>query len=273
MTSIEKHPVDWAGVWRSMTEEVARKSTVEYWNSRAADYNDYILSSGFDHGRSALRIIQEEGILIKNDKALDIAAGPGSLSIPLAEAGFNVTALEPSDTMGEYLVENAFRKGLDSIELVLSTWQDVDISPWRDSFDLVICSQALWHFPDLMDQVVRMEEVSRGWCGVLLGVDDEPEFADLYRALGLRDEEPDRFLIFFNLLYSHGRFADVRTFQTVMKRSKGSAFSMWEKCAEKFGTLSAADKKNISNHIERCTVDGLYTTTNTMALIWWPVNA
>jgi SAM-dependent methyltransferase len=95
---------------------------------------------------------------------LDIASGPGALTIPFAERVKSVIAVEPAAQMAAELMENARRSGLSNIMVIPKTWQEVPVADYKKRFDLVTCCHALWQFPHLLEQVRRMEFVSRGYC-------------------------------------------------------------------------------------------------------------
>lgn len=69
----------------------------------------------------------------KDTKIIDYGAGTGRLAIPLAELGFDVTAVEPSASMIEKLLEKS--KEL-SIQTIQAKMEDVDT---QDEFDLALC--------------------------------------------------------------------------------------------------------------------------------------
>jgi 16S rRNA G527 N7-methylase RsmG len=63
-----------------------------------------------------------------------------------------VTAVEPAVEMCRHLRINADEKGLKNVEVINRRWQDVDDAQVQGEFDLCICSQALWQFPDIVRQ-------------------------------------------------------------------------------------------------------------------------
>ncbi|HHL40602.1 MAG TPA: class I SAM-dependent methyltransferase [Deltaproteobacteria bacterium] len=67
---------------------------------------------------------------------LDVGAGCGALCLALAEAGFEVTALEPAPAMYEILVEEKERRGLDGLETVRGAWGEIDAG----GYDVIVCA-------------------------------------------------------------------------------------------------------------------------------------
>jgi ubiquinone/menaquinone biosynthesis C-methylase UbiE len=92
-------------------EQTSQISSPEYWSRRAEDYNDYIRTSNFDHGYKIKELLMSEGVLAADMDVLDIAAGPGSITIPFAGVARKVTAVEPAVEMCRHLRINADEKG------------------------------------------------------------------------------------------------------------------------------------------------------------------
>ncbi|MGC9046296.1 MAG: class I SAM-dependent methyltransferase [Thermodesulfovibrio sp.] len=78
-------------------------------------------------------------------KILDIGAGDGVLAFPLIKIGNYVTALEPSQTMQEYLYENSFNHGV-KLKIEPRRFEDLESSELRE-FDLALACNSL-HLTD-----------------------------------------------------------------------------------------------------------------------------
>ena len=94
-----------------------------------------------------MSMLKEAGALINGAKVLDIGAGPGNWTIPMAEAGAVVTALEPSVEMIKELKRRAEEKEVSYlVDIVQKIWQEVNIETafkdglFKDKFDLVFAS-------------------------------------------------------------------------------------------------------------------------------------
>jgi SAM-dependent methyltransferase len=106
-------------------------------------------------------------------KVLDIGAGPGTLTVPLAQKGYRVTAVEPAAGMLVVLNENI--RGLPAVERVVAKpWEAVipaqDLWP---PYDLTVCAFALG-MHDLRAALTLMQQVTHGWAVLYWHVDDQP---------------------------------------------------------------------------------------------------
>src|SRR5262249_45833302 len=60
---------------------------------------------------------------------LDVGAGAGRFALPLALRCKQVTAVEPSPSMGETLRHLAAEVGIDNVTLVASPWDEAEVQP------------------------------------------------------------------------------------------------------------------------------------------------
>ncbi len=263
--------IDWEKVWAEKAEETKRVTNVEYWNRRAEDYNDYIRTSNYEHGREIRRVFEREGILNQEFEVLDIAAGPGSVTIPFAEVVKRVISIEPSEEMRKRLADNAMEHGLNNVEILAKRWEDTDVRLYHKCFDIVICCHALWHFPNVMTQIIKMAEACRGYCCIGEGVGAWGSVYGMYKKLGIDSHSFDYFIHLYNILYQNGIVTNVRIVDTVMRRSVESGIRMWELVLSKYRKPTEEDRKLIREHVMAHSRDGVYERRSKMGIIWWKV--
>jgi protein-L-isoaspartate O-methyltransferase len=149
------------------------------WYERANDRSDYAVT--------ILDVVAD--LLERCDSALDVGAGFGALTVPLARRLSRVTALEPAPAMARALERAAERHGLRNLVVVEAGWDSTRIVP----HDLVVCA----HVGPLLgrDSTFLSDVLRVAGRGVLLVRDAPAEgedkffFTELYpRLLGQRYE-------------------------------------------------------------------------------------
>jgi len=104
---------------------------------------------------------QMEGIEIpEGGKVLDIGAGPGTLAIPMAKMGCQVTAVEPSAAMREVMMRCQERMKVRGIQVLAMQWEDVNPGDLEE-YDLVIASFSL-SMVDIGAAIDKINRVSGG---------------------------------------------------------------------------------------------------------------
>lgn len=259
--------IDWKSVWKESVDESSRVSTTGYWNSRADDYSRMVNTSDCNHGRKILDLFHMQGIVRSDWDVLDIASGPGALTLPFAERVRSVMAIEPAPQMAACLMENAGNHNLNNIWVLPKTWQDVNISDYKKRFDMVTCCHALWQFPDLLEQVRRMESVSRGYCCLAHGVDTSER--ELKERVGAPVEGTDQFITLFNYLNDAGIYPNVNILDYSLMWPAVAAIASKERFVEKYRPLTDTDREIIREYISQHTADGIYRIPGRMGVFWW----
>ncbi|MEC0184213.1 class I SAM-dependent methyltransferase [Paenibacillus peoriae] len=86
--------------------------------------------------------LEGQGIRFENASVLDIGAASGVFSVPFAERGARVTAIETSPPLVELLQENISKFAEDQVKIVHEPFEDIDVRAkgWNQAFDLVFVS-------------------------------------------------------------------------------------------------------------------------------------
>jgi SAM-dependent methyltransferase len=164
-------PAFWGKIWneaRKGSLQARRwcgEGPLEYWNRLAGRFER---PSGQEHtGRRVDRVLtwlEQRGVLRPGMKVLDIGAGTGAFTIPLARRTMMVTALEPAPAMLSALRRRVKAEGLANVDFLDWEWEKIDpaAAGLLGRFDLVFASLT----PGVadMDALMKMMACSRGWC-------------------------------------------------------------------------------------------------------------
>ncbi len=265
--------IRWDNLWENSIREMATRTSVDYWEKRAADYTDMVRNSRFEHGEKICSFCHKQGIFSPDSQVLDIGSGPGALTIPFARSARQVTAIEPAFQMIQELERNARNENLMNITSIQSTWQNIDISGYEKRYDLVLCCHSLWHFPDILQQVKRMHQASRGCCVIAGGFGSDADTVDLYSRLGVSEPEFDQFHTLFNLFNQHDMPPNVEVIPYTTRRSKESILTAMELVVQKYHPVTEEDRSIISEYVLSRLVDDMYSGSGLMGLMWWKVGS
>ena len=186
--------IDWLGLWRELvTRKLHPKSEklVERYKAHGQKQKE--------RPDSLLDFILK-GVDV-NDTAIDIGAGTGRWTIPMAKKIKRVTAIEPTSGMAEMLKENLDNAHLMNVKILDQSWEDVNPS----MHDIVVCAHGMYASIDLAAFVRKMEHCSRKRCYMAMRLPPaDGILSELsLKIYGSRHDSPDA-VIAFNALYTMG---------------------------------------------------------------------
>ena len=96
------------------------------------------------------RLIQQ---IKPHHTVIDVGAGAGRLSLPLALQCRHVTAIEPSPRMSSALTEQAAEYDISNVSLVQAGWEEAEVDP----ADIVLCVHVIYTIRDIERFVRKLE--------------------------------------------------------------------------------------------------------------------
>lgn len=178
-----------------------------FWTSRRARwFNQAVQISDFP----AQTLKALEPVLVGCRSVLDVGAGVGALTLPLARSVEAVTAMEPSPAMLEALRENLAHAHLRNVTCIPAAWGKTDVPP----HDLILVANVSPIFTDLLGFLTTAEPLARRAIALVQNVGPGTEkfyFGELYPLLlGRPCLGRDDYLKTVTLLHSLGIYADVQ---------------------------------------------------------------
>lgn len=108
--------------------------------------------------------LQGQGVRFEDASVLDIGAASGVFSVPFADRGARVMAVETSPLLIELLVENIAKVNEDQVKIVSEKFENIDVQArgWSKTFDLVFVSMC----PVIhnWDSVKKILQCARKFC-------------------------------------------------------------------------------------------------------------
>ncbi len=269
----------WNKAWQQARENSLLKTTQEVkplsWNEFYNKVSDIWLDmhgSRRSIGKSVTALFTAEGIVGEGSSVLDLGCGSGMLSIPMAENGINVTALDQSEGMLAALESEARRRSLGNIDIHLSSWTEY---PHFRKHDLVIAA----FFPPALDPqgLQCLEKWTKGYCSLVLRA-GEDTFAirrELWQKI-MEKPLPSRdyqIPCLLNYLLASGRKPNLKyiSWPESLSLPLESVIRYYKSYFAIFLPKDAAVEKTIRKVLENMTYEGKVEASGrvNIAIIWW----
>lgn len=207
---------------------------------------------------------------------IDVGAGCGALAIPLARAGKEVTAIEPSPHMAGLLKEDAEKEGL-KINCINSTWEDVAENDCVEGFDAVICANVPGLLKDGEAFLRRADRVARKAVFLITGADpsaDKFYYKELFPLIfGKEFTAREDYLKTYKKLHSMGIFANVEIIKYNFDQPFDDIEEALEFWKEYMGIVTEEHDEKLKNFLKtklKKTESGLLAEFHKKsAVIWW----
>ena len=252
----------------------------EFWNKRSENY-----ANNIDKGKrkkktdEILKFLEESGFNPEGSRVLDIGCGPGTLSLPLARLGAEVTSLDISSGMLDRLRDVVKKESLP-VEVIECSWwtADIDELGFRNEYDLVIASMT----PGIrdVDHFDTMMACSKNLCyySNFLRRGEDKAHRDIRNSiLGENSANNMNGLIYpFMYLYLSGYKPSVR-----INHSEWNEETDWKEAADRaiefIGRGRDFDdetKEKIRDYYQNASVDGIYRSESDVytGMMVWEVN-
>lgn len=202
---------------QSMSSASFKGQGAGFWDTWARSLPSKREHSGYTE--QVLRLIQCE----ENDTVLDVGAGTGALSLPLARRARLVTALDHSATMLEILAKNAAEDHLDNIKLLQLDWTKAKLGVDFPQHDIVLVSRSLPAGEDILQCLDLINRAAGKWCYITWRADGNSQLEEnLCARLGLPYHPFPDYTIIRDIILSLGITPHVEIFATNGKRFYGS---------------------------------------------------
>lgn len=161
----------WEKAWREQSEHAQNKMKMAgIQSSNAFDHKAKIFNeqsfneSGKKRTSRIINWIEGQGVQFNNASVLDIGAASGVFSVPFADRGAKVTAVESSLPLVELLKENVAKLNQSRVTIVPEPFENIDVVArgWKNNFDLVFASMC----PVILDweSVEKLLFCAREYC-------------------------------------------------------------------------------------------------------------
>jgi SAM-dependent methyltransferase len=262
--------IDWDLLWKNARRQKSRKSKkAEDWNKDASAFA--ARTSDSPYASLVLSRLPLESTMT----ILDIGAGPGTLTLPLAEHVAAITAIDFSSQMLSILTERARQTGLTNIHAVNSSWEDDWNKHGIGIHDLAIASRSLG-VEDLAGALQKLNNYAGRYVFITDRISPTPFDPDAFKAIGRPFDSGPDYIYTVNILYSMGIHPCIEILQLerdLLFRDMEEALASY---TWMFNDLDRKEQKRLLNYLssQQITTDqeGIIIRRKfppRWALIWW----
>lgn len=273
--------IDWEREWNAVRAgsmlskcRVGDKGFSGYFDNTAEEYLSQVKAHE-DFYHSIVDHLADGGFLREGDDVLDIACGPGTYTLSMAEKAKTVAALDPAGGMLAVVMRESAASGLSNVRSIKSTWEDYDD---KENFDLVFTALS----PGIKGpaELMKMERFSRrSCCYITFGESGSnnklgDELWEL--VMGEKKKNNDFNVTYpFNLLHSRGRKPNVRFFEqpATVREPVEEVIKSNVEWLGMFTQMDGAKVEKVRDHVNARSTDGYYERDAKISLValYWDV--
>lgn len=188
----------------------------KFWDKRAKKYPLPYDESVYPRTLSILEKIKKVGCSFKDKYVLEIGAGTGVYTLPIAKEAKKVVAVDPSHEMLKILTQQTIIHYVENIEIYKNFWFEIDIDKlgFRKNFDIVI--SAMTPAIKTLEDIVKMESCSKKWC-IYIGWGRKRENkikSEIFKLHGVELKPPSGVLMTQKILNEIGREPLIEFYET-----------------------------------------------------------
>ncbi|MCD8316519.1 MAG: methyltransferase domain-containing protein [Eggerthellaceae bacterium] len=272
--------IDWAAMFSVHRPSYEKdppgsEASKQMWDSRAPSFSHKPKRSDYIDKLQGLMDLKD------GESVFDMGCGPGTLSVPLAQQGHEVIAVDFSPQMLAELAASAENAGVaDRIHVFERSWQqDWNGLPEAD----VSISSRSFVVNDLEDGLLKLESKAKRRAYLSTGAGDLP-YRDhrIFKAYGRPEDSfmvPSDLAIIVNWLFAHGRLPEISYIEFEGDWHRGTREERVESIRRGHEPKDEREESILTDYLEEHIVEspdgsgfGLdYPRLNRWALISWDV--
>ncbi len=254
--------LDWLELWRELVQSPRAPD-----NDRIKRYREHA-RRGWHRPDPLLDFVLES--VDQTTSVLDIGAGDGRWSIPLARKARSVTAVEPDGDMRELLQDN-LKRGGENVRIITGAWEEAE----TNVHDIAVCAHAIYSSPDFSLFIRKMEQHARKACYLAMRLPPvDGVISELTRSVYGRAHDSVNAVVAYNALYALGIYANVVVEDEILRWTNTTQEEALKR-AKRHLRLESSDQYDvlIRETLKRrlTAVDGEMVWPDGMrsALLWW----
>ncbi|MGD6852046.1 MAG: class I SAM-dependent methyltransferase [Candidatus Bathyarchaeia archaeon] len=259
--------VDWLQLRQNLLLSTQRIELYNpsYWDKEATVVNENMVQWA-ELTEKQLKMLP----LSSEDRVLDVGAGTGRMTLPMAKRAKQVTALESSQKMLAILRENAQKQHIHNIGYINESLEQLNVN---NSYDWVVASFSLFMY-NIESALAKMNGLASR--GVYLFLSASPWMdIELQKAVNEGLNVWSDFIFIYNILYDNGIPANVEIWDYQLKQNFADLESAVSKLSQTY-RIPASNTDKLRGYLKTKIVEEngklFYNRERKAATIWWTTN-
>lgn len=205
---INETSTDFAALWRYYKQQdshgrVAAEVDLSFWEKAAPDYDR-------THPVYPNVLAVLDSLIHQDNIVLDVGAGTGRFTLPLAQRARQVTALDHSAAMLKILGRKKKDLVQNNITVLETAWETACVAP----HDVVLAAWSLYRQVDILAAMQKLIKTTDQTLIIIESDDDDPQYPHHQLIAEIWEQPPkqtlSKYLLFLGVLWQLGLQADVR---------------------------------------------------------------
>ncbi|MGL1930768.1 MAG: methyltransferase domain-containing protein [Desulfotalea sp.] len=241
--------IDWQNLHSSCRSQKAWKSkTASDWDKKAHSFSVNTKQSEYT------RLFINNLNLDTNDTILDVGAGSGALSHPLAQMGHDITAIDYSKGMLAELETGSKHYNIDNIKTIICAWED----DWQKhgvfEHDIAIASRSLG-VKNLQQALIKLNNIAKKRVFLTDRMNPSPFDSLAFQRIGRPFQAGPDYIFTINMLYSIGIQAEMKIIEFDHLQKYTDLDTAVTRYSWMFTNLTATEKAKLADYLTSCTVE------------------
>ena len=187
--------INWQLLWRNSRLKKSWKSkNAQEWSKKSSSFAQRTKHS--EYVSQFLSLID----IPKDATVLDVGCGPGTLAVPMAQLGAQITAIDYSKGMLEELESYAQEQGVHTIETIHCSWEDSWETKNIGTYDIVIASRSM-NIEGLEEGIRKLQHHTRKKVVIGDRIAPSPFDPEAFAAIGREFRSGPDYIYTLNMLY------------------------------------------------------------------------
>ena len=260
--------LNWVKFWQEKLE--MKKDRNKDWDKAAENFHKTSKKDDYHE------LLFSKLILDENDTVLDLGCGEGSITLPIAEKVREVTGIDSSVKMLEFLNNKAEKQDITNVHTIHEPLEDISYEE-LGNYDIVLASRSLNGIVPIKETLETMNKIANKYVFItLFGPNNWKLQNEFLEYIGKTANEFPGYNYIFNILFNMGIYANIEKLNIKAYREYDSIEEAMNNGKFRLDLFNDDEKEQLKEYLKRILkkdpeTGKLYNVKDRAdwILIWW----